>query len=224
MLMSDVRESMKFFLKTTCFVCCLLLVSSTSFANDGSLIAKLANDVKPLNIGAKIPKVTLYTSDGDPLALRKITYKRPAVYYFYQGNWSPSCSRQLGQLRDIADELDNLGFQLIGITPDSPYKLRRTQKKKKLNYLLLSDYHFEAARKFGVAYKLSNREQRIIRKKYGAELRIIEGEDGFTLPVPAFFIVNNKGIVQFQYVNPDVHHQLDTRFLIQATKMVANQR
>ncbi len=197
------------------------IVSGIVQAGDKFPIADIASKVNPLNLGSKIPNVGLWTGYGDPVHLRKITYKKPSVIYFYQGAWMPICSKQLNELRDIAEKLDAIGFQLIGISPDSPRRLIKTRKKQKLNFMLLSDYHLDAARGFGIAYRLTKKEERLARKKYGADLRYIKGEEGYNLPVPGFFIVDTQGIIHFQYVNPNLKQQMTTDFLLSAAQMVS---
>jgi peroxiredoxin len=87
--------------------------------------------------------------------------------------------------------------------------------------MLLSDYHLEAARAFGLAYRLSKDSAMKIKKKYGADLRHIKGEEHYNLPVPGVFIVDTRGKIHFQYVNPNIEAQLSSGLLIEAAKMVS---
>lgn len=184
-------------------------------------IAEWPNKVQPLTIGSHIPDVTLWTGNGDWVRLAKLVHKQPTVIIFYQGSWSPTCSFQLEKLQQNARQLTDLGYKIIAISPDSPHRLLKSRKKQRLNYMLLSDYHLEASQAFGLAYRLSNKDAKEYKKKYGAELRHVEGEEQYNLPVPGVFIVGTGGKIHFQYVNPDLTTQLSTGLLLEAAKMVA---
>ena len=199
----------------------IVLFSFSLEAGSKLPIAELAGSVNPLTIGSQIPNVNLWTGNGDPVLLRKLIKKKPTVIMFYQGYWSPSCSEQLDNIQAVYEKLKNMGYQVLAISPDSPHKLQRSAKNKQLNYVLLSDYHLEAARAFGLAYRLSKDSAMKIKKKYGADLRHIKGEDHYNLPVPGVFIADTQGKIHFQYVNPNIEAQLSSGLLIEAAKMVS---
>lgn len=199
----------------------IVLFSFSLKAGNKLPIAEWAGSVKPLTVGSQIPDVNLWTGYGDPVHLRKLIKKKPTVIMFYQGYWSPSCSDQLDNIQTVYKKLKTMGYQVLAISPDSPHKLQSSAKKKHLNYMLLSDYHLEAARSFGLAYRLSKEGAMKIKKKYGADLRHIKGEDHYNLPVPGVFIVDTQGKIHFQYVNPNIEAQLSSGLLIEAAKMVS---
>jgi len=203
------------------FTIIAVILSFAVQAGDKLPVADWPNKVQPLTVGSQIPNVTLWTGNGDPVHLSKVAKKRPSVVIFYQGAWSPFCSDQLDSLQEIADKLTEIGFQIVAISPDSPYKLQKSRKKKHLNYLLLSDYHLEASRAFGLAYRLNPEQAKKYKKKYGAEFRHIKGEKMYNLPVPGAFIIDTDGRIHFQYVNPDFSAQLSSAVLLEAAKMVA---
>ena len=198
----------------------LILFSFSLEAGDKMPIAQWADSIQPLTVGTEIPDVNLWTGNGDPVHLKKMIKKRPTVIIFYQGFWSPSCSNQLDRVQGLYKKLSKMGYQIIAISPDSPHKLKKSTTQKHLKYLLLSDYHLEAARSFGLAYRLSVKDARKIQKKYGTELRHVKGEKMYNLPVPGVFIVDTKGRIHFQYVNPDFESQLSPGLLLEAAKMV----
>lgn len=45
------------------------------------------SEVRPLLIGAPVPKVTLQTVDGNPFDLNAAVSGRPSVLIFYRGGW-----------------------------------------------------------------------------------------------------------------------------------------
>jgi cytochrome oxidase Cu insertion factor (SCO1/SenC/PrrC family) len=50
-------------------------------------VAPTAAGVRPLEVGATLPDVTLRNPDGEPVALREVTGNGPVVLVFYRGGW-----------------------------------------------------------------------------------------------------------------------------------------
>jgi peroxiredoxin len=114
------------------------------------------HDVQPLLPWMSVPQIPLTTQDGKPFDLTAALRSKPSVLVFYRGGWSPHCNRQLGQLREIEPELGCMRFQLIGISPDGPAKLRESIEKHKVSFPLLLDSKMIAAKALGVAYKVDD--------------------------------------------------------------------
>ncbi len=108
----------------------------------------------------------------------------------------------MGQLQEVEAELLELGYQLIFIVPDSPEKIQAAISKQNYHYTILSDSKMDAAKSFGIAWEYG--EDLIKRYAgYGLDLQEASGESHQLLPVPAVFIINKKGTIKFEYVNPD---------------------
>lgn len=60
----------------------------------------------------------------------------------------------MGQLRKIESELLELGFQIIGISPDRPETLSASVQNRELTCEIVSDQRMEAAKAFGIAYQV----------------------------------------------------------------------
>ena len=106
--------------------------------------------------------------------------------------------RQLGQLQSILPSLTEIGFQLIAVSADKPADAKKTIEQRGFTFPLLSDHTMAGAQAFGLAWE-NPRNKRV-------------------LPVPAVFILNRQGEIQFLYVNPDHRVRLDNRVLEAAAK------
>lgn len=176
-------------------------------------LPKTATDISPLLIGEIIPNLTLKSVDGNDVNLSEVFSKKRTILVFYRGGWCPYCNLQLAALGQSEKELLDLGYQIIAISPDSPKMLKVTDEKEKLNYLLLSDSKGELTTAVGIAFEAP--------KKYGAMLsEHSNGLNNSFLPVPALFILNEKGEIQFEHITPDYKHRISTELLIAAAKSV----
>ena len=176
-----------------------------------------AGEIQPILVGDYIPSANVQTMTGKNFNLKDDLMGKPAVLVFYRGGWCMYCNMQLQKLREIEERLIDLGYELIGVSPDKPEKLRESIEKKKVNYRLLSDSKMDAARSLGIAFKLDDDTLKKYRG-YGINLDEASGESHHWLPVPSVFITNAKGRITFSYVNPDYKVRLDPSVLLAAAK------
>ncbi|GGQ18319.1 peroxiredoxin-like family protein [Shewanella litoralis] len=204
-----------------------LLIASTlaltSFVSIAKPIASDENNVMPLLNGHQIPAITLQDVDGKAVELDKLVAQKPTIFFFYRGGWCPFCNSQMGQLKAIEPKLIEMGFQLVGISPDTPEKMRASLTEQKLDYLLLSDSSLTASQAFGLAYYTSAD----ITKKYTASVvtnelfTTPEGEKRLVLPVPAVYLADKNGLIHFQYVNPNYKVRPAPELILAAAGLLA---
>lgn len=189
----------------------MLLAPAVVFAAD---IPQRAEDVTPLSAGAELPDVPLQTVQGRETTSRAALNGEPAVLVFFRGGWCPYCNRHLGNLRKIEAEVQALGYQLIAISPDSPASLRAGLEAHKAEYTLLSDSSAAFIRALGIAFEV-DAETREKYRGYGIDLEQASGQDHHLLPVPAVYVVNRDGVIQYRYANPDYKVRLDNQALLE---------
>lgn len=194
----------------------MTLLTPSSYADDKG-IAKSADDVAPLLIGQKIPKLTLHDSDGKPVKLHKLVNSQPTLVIFYRGGWCPYCNLHLAELRKLEAPLKEKGVQIIAITPDRPEELIKTQDKHTLGYTLLSDSDAEAIKAFGLAFKVGL-AMRTTMKTFGVNLEEASGQDHHLLPVPAVYLFNEKGIATYNFVAPNYKIRASNRVILAAVE------
>lgn len=183
----------------------------------GQQVASSADKVTPLLISLEIPDVSVKNINGETLSLRTEVAKKPTILIFYRGGWCPYCSLHLADLHKIEDELYEIGYQILAISPDKPDKLKSTLQDIELNYTLLSDSPMTASKAFGLAFKVD--QETVDRyKSIGIDLEGDSGYDHHLLPAPAVYIVNTEGIVKFNYVNPNYKERINGEVLLTAAK------
>ncbi|RZM21707.1 MAG: AhpC/TSA family protein [Pedobacter sp.] len=166
-----------------------------------------AEDISPLLSGERIPVLQLPTSSGKMFDLNRSVSQTPTILVFYRGGWCPYCSKQLSGLQEVEKDLKNLGYQVIAISTDSPENLRKTMGKEKLSYTLLSDADLKAAKGFGIAFKGPKSYDKFLPETSGGK------NVDKLLPVPSVFILDKKGRILFEYINPDITQRLSAALL-----------
>ncbi len=182
-----------------------------------------SDGVRPLLLGAALPEANLRTVDGQAITLKGALAGKPAVIVFYRGGWCPYCNTQLSGLRLIRKDLDALGYSLIAISPDTPEELKKTLDGQALDFQLLSDSRAEAMRGFGVGYQV---DAAMLKKlgDYGIDLEKASGETHHVLPVPAVFVIDPAGTLQFSFVHPDYTVRVPQDVVLAAAKAIQEGR
>ena len=189
-----------------------LLLSATSLA--------AAPAAQPLKVGDSIPDVKLRTEEDKEVSLRKLVSEKPTVLIFYRGGWCPFCNRHLQALAGIEKDLEKDGVQLLAISPDQPKKLRETPDRAKLGYRLLSDSDAEAAKAFGIAFKVDDATVEKYKASYQIDLEAAAGNKNHLLPHPAVFVTDMSGKIRFAHVNPDYKVRLEPAKIVEAARSV----
>jgi peroxiredoxin Q/BCP len=105
--------------------------------------------VAKLNIGDPAPDFQL-SGTGDK-TYRLADYRgRKLILAFYPGDFTAVCTRQFCSYRDHGERLDQLGADVLGISPQSVDSHERFSQEKSLNVPLLADEDKEVARAYGV--------------------------------------------------------------------------
>ena len=91
-----------------------------------------------LSPGDPAPDFTLPDADGKDVSLSDYRGRR-VIVYFYPAASTPGCTKQACDFRDSLSPLDDAGYAVLGISPDSPAKLARFRDAEGLTFPLLSD-------------------------------------------------------------------------------------
>ena len=201
----------------------LILVAMITGGNSGTQtetdrqVPDNAFGVRPLLIGQNIPDLPALDKDGNRHSLLELIARKPTVIIFYRGGWCPFCSSHLAELAVAEDEIYQLGYQVLAISPDQPSYLKRSFDEVNMKYTLLSDSGMDIARAFGVAFR-ADAETVAALKQHGMDIEAQSGQDHHQLPVPAVFLTGTDGKILFQYVNPDYRDRISGEILMAALK------
>ncbi|MEO8673293.1 MAG: peroxiredoxin-like family protein [Tahibacter sp.] len=201
----------------------LLLFTAASIDCSASELAASETQIQPILLGSTLPDVSVMRLDGKSSTLKSVVNGGPAVLVFYRGGWCPYCTLQMNELQKIEGDLQALGYQVIAISPDRPEELNQTLEKNSLKYTLVSDGSTNAMKAFGVAYKVDNKTFKQYRD-WGIDLDKRSGTQSHALPVPAVFIVDAQGFIQFSYVHPNYKIRAPGQVVLAAARAIAEQK
>jgi peroxiredoxin Q/BCP len=101
-----------------------------------------------LQPGDEAPGFSLPTDSGDTLSLKDLRGRR-VVLYAYPAAMTPGCTTQACDFRDSMASLKGAGYEVIGISPDSPAKLATFRERDGLTFPLVADEDKQVLRAYG---------------------------------------------------------------------------
>jgi len=139
--------------------------------------------------------------------------KKFLIISFYRGGWCPYCNLELRALQEKKSEFDSLGAGLVAITPEKPDQSLSTSEKNNLSFEVLSDDQSELAQKIGISFELPE-NLKPIYEKFGIDIPKHNGENNFTLPIPATFLVGTDKKILYAFKELDYTLRLDLEEII----------
>ena len=127
--------------------------------------------------GDKVPDLLGLDQDGKEIRLSDFPDKKIALY-FYPKDSTSGCTAQACNLRDNYQNLIAAGYQVIGVSVDSPESHKKFIAKNDLPFPLITDQDHKLVTEFGVWG-----EKSMYGRKYMGTFRTT-------------FIINEEGIVE----------------------------
>jgi len=166
-------------------------------------------------VGEQAPDAQVTNLKGETVSLQSILSEKPTVLIFYRGGWCPYCNAHLAELNEVEDQVIQLGYQIVAISPDDAEHLSESVDKHSLKYQLFSDKQLRTAKEFGIVFQVPERLTKRIDEWSGGE-----NKDG--LPVPSVFIFNTDGEILFEYINPNYKVRISGDLLLAVLKALQN--
>lgn len=102
-----------------------------------------------LKEGDKAPDFSAMNEKGETVNLSDFSGKK-LILYFYPKDNTPTCTTEACNLRDNFESLQEKGFELLGVSPDSQRKHQNFIKKFDLPFSLLADTDTKVIQDYGV--------------------------------------------------------------------------
>lgn len=171
-----------------------------------------AEDICPILVGQQIPEVSLLDLDNQSVELIELVKEKPTVLAIYRGGWCPFCSAHLGALNEVESDIQQLGYQLIAISPDEVADLINPEAGEQVSYRLFSDPQAQFIKSIGVAFQTPSSLSGYIASKNP------KGNVSDVMPVPTLLVINTQGEVEFTYINPNYKQRISGDMLLAVLK------
>lgn len=157
---------------------------------------------KALKVGDKAPEFTLPDPNGNAVSSAKLLENGSIVLSFYRGTWCPYCNEDLKALEAARVQIEDKGATLVAVSQQTAPNSRKSQRDNHLGFPILGDAGGELTAQFGVRWLIPE-YLRPIHKQLGADITVFNGDDSWTLPMPARFVIGQDGLIKYAEVNAD---------------------
>jgi peroxiredoxin len=162
-----------------------------------------------LKEGDHAPNFRLPNAQGGSIELDGLLERGPVVLAFYRGQWCPYCNLELRAYQKLLPQIQALGANLVAVSPQTPDNSLGTAEKNELAYPVLSDVGLHVARAYGIAFDLPPELIELYRRRWSNDLVKWNGEGGWSLPIPATYLIDQGGRIVLAHVDPDYRDRLD---------------
>lgn len=173
-----------------------------------------------LAVGATAPDFALPDATGKTVRLSELLAKGPVVINFYRGEWCPYCNLELRAFQLLQSEFEAAGAQIVAISPELPDHSLSVTEKHELAYPVLSDVGNKVSREFGLVFALAE-ALRPIYLSFGLDIPTSNGDDSYTLPLPATYVIDTQGVVRYAFANADYTKRAEPSDALAAVKALA---
>ncbi len=135
-----------------------------------------------VRIGDLAPGFSLPSESGEIVDIRDYIGRKPVVLFFYPGDNTPVCTREVCAFRDSYGEFMNIdGADVFGISSDPVESHKRFSSKYNLPFKLLSDENGAVRELYGVPKTLGILPGRVtyVINGRGIVIRIISSQLGY---------------------------------------------
>lgn len=148
------------------------------------------------------PDFLLPEANGKLVSSLELRQTAPLIVTFVYGTWSPLCAAGLRALHGATPSIRAAGATAIAITPETGDSPRNFKRDRRLDLEILSDLDLGVSLSFGlVSVVPAEIKSRLLR--HGLDLSARHGFSFWMLPMPATYVLDQRGIIRRACVGPD---------------------
>jgi len=166
-----------------------------------------------LKAGDKAPVFKTLNHGKTAIDLTGLLKKGKVVIVFYRGAWCPYCNKHMSSLQDSLGFILDKEATLIAISPEVDSSIEKTIAKSKASFNIVHDSTYTLMKKYGVAFQVNSAI--VARYKLvGINLEEANGNKDNILPVPATFIINQDGVIDYIHFDENYKKRLAVKEII----------
>jgi len=174
-----------------------------------------------LGVGDAAPDFSLREAGSDEeVRLSTALRSGPVVLSFYRGQWCPYCNIEVRALQSIHEEIRALGGEVYLIGPETQENALKLREKTESTLPILFDHDAKVCRLYGLAFELPTFFQEAYRAN-GNDLPAANPGAGWTLPIPATFVIASDGMLVAKHVDADYTQRMEPAAILEAARQAA---
>ena len=167
-------------------------------------------------VGEEMPPFYLPDEHGRVVGLGELTAGGPVAVTFHRGHWCPFCRISINALVRAQEQVASTGGQIVAVMPERQQFVSDLRATSKAPFLVLTDMDNGYAMSLGLAIWVGDEMQKIIAERH--QLPEYQGNDTWTVPIPATFVVGQDGRIKARFVDPDYRKRMAIEDLLAAMR------
>ena len=156
---------------------------------------------RALKPGDPAPAFTLPDVNGKPVSSADLLALGPLIVTFLRGRWCPFCCATVEAWQESLAQVKARGANLVAISPMTYKQADFMRDQHKLMFPILSDAGNQVAARFGIGYTVPEYQQELFKTVF-INLPFINGDESWTLPLPATFVLAGPSVM-YSFADPD---------------------
>ena len=167
-----------------------------------------------LHIGDTAPDFKGINQKGEIIHLYDALKKGKVVLLFYRGYWCGSCNKYLADYQDSLRLITARGARIIAVTPEQSDGVDKTIEKTGAGFDIVSDHENTIMKKYDVDFKVTSTYKSLVNLFKSVSIAENNDQEEAWLPVPATYIINKKGIIEFVQFDPDYKNRASVKQML----------
>jgi len=156
-----------------------------------------------IDIGSQLSDFTVITYDGQATTLYNLLQNQTNFIIFYRGGWCPYCNYHVKQLTESYHLFEKENIQVILISADDADGEILLKNTYHIPFPLITDPLLTAYEAFNVTLQFSELEALMAKILYDLNLENWSKQPHHKVAVPAYFLLDQQGIVKWEHVAQD---------------------
>jgi peroxiredoxin len=140
------------------------------------------------------------------------------VLAFHRGHWCPYCRINASALAAIDGEVRSGGATLVAITPEVEKFTSELGAAARAKFPILSDMDNGYALLLNLAFYVGDEKRRYMTAA-GWNVSPYQGNESWTLPIPATFVIGRDGLVTARFIDPDYRKRMEIDDILAAVRI-----
>lgn len=174
-------------------------------------------------LGDVMPPFLLPDRSGALVSLEQLTSRGPIVLSFNRGHWCPFCRIALKTIAEHHQEIAQAGAEVVSIIPDRQQFTDDLRRATQDTIRILTDIDSGYALSLGLVVWVGENLKTLMKGR-GYHLNAFHGNDGWFLPVPATFVIDNDARILARFVDPDFRKRMEIDEILAALKGASSRR
>ena len=164
-------------------------------------------------VGDEMPGFLLPDHAGHLVSLEDLLEKGPVALTLHRGHWCPYCRINITALAQAHQDVAKTGGQVVAILPDLQQFAEEFQIEAHVPFPVLSDVDNGYAAALNLLVWMGEEMTDLVRR-FGIDLPSYQGNESWTFPIPATFVIGGDGRIKARFVDPDYRKRMPIETLL----------